>query len=202
MSKWDEASDLQELSVSAAGGDENAFRALVARVAPTVYRIAYRMLGRDAEAQDVVQETFIRVWQQLGKVRDHAAIKAWICRIARNLCADRLRAEKRRPADALDEAELSDLAAAIERAGRAPKTPEEQVVSAEERAALLALVATLREKHRMVLLLRMVEGMRCEEIAATLGCPVGTVESRLHRARGELAGKLERAARRRSMETS
>ncbi len=202
MGKSDEASDLQKLSVSAAGGDESAFRALVARVTPTVYRIGYHMLGRDAEAQDVVQETFIRVWQQLGTLRDHAAIMAWICRIARNLCADRLRAEKRRPADAFDELELSKLATALERAGRLPETPEELVVSAEDRQALLALVATLREKHRVVLLLRLVEGMRCVDIATTLGCPIGTVESRLHRARGELAGKLERAARRRAKEVA
>ncbi len=200
MTKSYEASDLQELSVSAAGGDESAFRELAKRTTPTVYRISVRMLGRDAEAQDAVQETFLRVWQQLGTVRDHSSILSWICRICRNLCADRIRAEKRRPADSVEETQLALLSKTLEQQGMAPETPEQRLASVEDQQALLELVGTLREKHRMVLLLRTVEGMACEEIAEVLDCPVGTVESRLHRARAELAAKLERAARRRARE--
>jgi len=200
MTRKNEASDLQQLSRLAASGDETAFRELVAQTTPTVYRISLRMLGRDAEAQDAVQETFIRVWQQLATVRDHASILSWICRICRNLCADRIRSEKRRPSDALDDVQLPLLAMSIEQQGMSPETPEERVSSAEDQQSLLDLVGTLREKHRTVLLLRLAEGMPCDQIAEVLDCPIGTVESRLHRARAELAARLERAARRRDRE--
>lgn len=198
--------ELEDLARRAAGGDRQAFTDLVRHTTPTVYRLALRMVGAESEAADIVQDTYIRAWQSVARLRDPAAALGWVCRICRNLCTDHLRARKRRPAAFIGDGGDGAAFGASDRAGDAlghflgqdssPLDPATLAASSQASDAIWQLVQTLRDKYRIVLLLHVVEGMSNDEISVALGCPVGTVESRLHRARQELAGKLERAARR------
>lgn len=195
MRDLDHVKELESLASRAADGDQTAFRTLVDKTHGTVYRLALRLLGRPAEAEDVVQETYIRTWLGLAKLRDKRAVLAYVCRIARNVATDKLRKLGRRRIESLD-AQIGDgIGALVDSIAHDGPAPDELLSSAQVQATVRALVDQLKDKHRVVLLLREVDGMSYEEISTVLGCPVGTVESRLHRARKELAEKLERLAR-------
>lgn len=185
--------DLELLASRAISGDQAAFGKLVERTQRVTYPLALRLVGGQAEAEDVLQDAYIRVWQGLSKLRDRGAVLGWICRIVRNVAVDRVRYEQRRPSggDALIEYIASD-----------DPGPEQAIADAEARGALLDLVDQLKQKHRVVLLLREVDGMSYEEIAAALGCKIGTVESRLHRARKQLADKVKRQMRAQAKESA
>jgi RNA polymerase sigma-70 factor (ECF subfamily) len=187
--------DLETLSGRAAQGDEAAFGRIVEATHRTVYRLAFRKLGAESEAEDVVQETYTRVWVGLGQLRDRAAALGWICGIARNVCGDRLRQRHRRPVDSLDQPVGEGLGALLDQIASEEPGPEERLGSAQVGAAVRAALSSLKEKHRVVLSLREIDGMSYEEIAGALGCSVGTVESRLHRARQALVKKLKALAR-------
>jgi RNA polymerase sigma-70 factor (ECF subfamily) len=188
----DEGTELQELSSRAAAGDQSAFRALVDETHGVAYRLALRMVGSNAEAEDVVQETYVRVWKGLSKIRDHGAVLGWICSVTRNVAVDRIRYQRRRKADSLDREVAEGMGPLVDTIASDDSGPEEAASSEQFRSAVREMVASLKEKHRTVLLLREVDGMSYEELSEALGIPVGTVESRLHRARKELAGKLDR----------
>lgn len=173
-------------------GQRDAFRELIELTAPRIYRLALRVLGDPDEADDVVQETYIRAWGRLDELRDPAAAMGWLARVARNAARDRLRWWKRRRRESLDEAG-APLARMVAMADSAPLA-DEALAAAQTGAAVARAVAALPDKHRVVLLLREADGMSYEEIAESLGVAVGTVESRLHRARAALARKLERVA--------
>ncbi len=160
-----------------------AFRALVHATTPTAYRLALRILRSDADARDAVQETYARAWQGRHRLRDPAAAPGWIYRICRNVSMDRARARARMPAVDLDEEQLT---------GAAP-SPEQRLAAAQASQELVRAIDSLKDKHRIVVLLRDVDGMTYEDIATALGVPVGTVESRLHRGRAALAKALRRA---------
>jgi len=188
-----ESEDLAAVAVRARAGEAEGFRELVALSLPRIYRLARRIVADSDEADDVVQETYIRAWARIGELRDPTAAAAWLSRIARNAARDRLRWWKRRPRAAFDETSpaLLDLVAQ----GQRGPLPDEALASAQVRAEVAAHVAALPDKHRVVLLLREVDGMSYEEIAEALGIAIGTVESRLHRARAALARRLARLAR-------
>jgi len=195
MRDLNDVKELESLAIRAADGDQGAFRELVEKTHATTYRLALRMLGRPAEAEDVVQETYIRTWQSLGKLRDKRATLAFVCRITRNVATDKLRKLGRRRIDSLD-AQIGDgVGALVDSIAHDGSAQDELLESAQVGVAVREVVDQLKEKHRVVLLLREVDGMSYEEISAALGVPVGTVESRIHRARKELAQKLERLAR-------
>jgi RNA polymerase sigma-70 factor (ECF subfamily) len=171
-------------------GNAGAFRELVDRSHETVFRLAAALTGDRDEAADVVQETYIRAWEEIGGLRDGAAVTGWLARIARNVAHDRRRGFWSRLRAPLSPAHE-------DRAGRERAAPgaDATLEEAERARGVREAMARLPEKHRVVLALREIEGMTYEEVAAALGVPVGTVESRLHRARRALAKRLERAAR-------
>jgi RNA polymerase sigma-70 factor (ECF subfamily) len=183
MSGRDGAADLRAAAERARAGDEGAFRALVDATHATVFRLAAALAGDRDEAADVVQETYIRAWDARETLRDGAAALGWLCRIARNVAHDRRRSWWSRGRAPLERAAL-DLRAAEVRGA------DEALAAAARAGEVRRALAGLPEKHRVVLALREVEGMAYEEIAVALGIPVGTVESRLHRARAGLARAL------------
>ncbi len=200
--KHDEHS-LETLSSRAAQGDAASFRALVERTHGIAYRLALRMVsGGESDAEDVVQDTYIRVWRGLPKLRDHAAVVGFICRIVRNVAADTRRGKKRRPMASLDRPIGDGLGPLVESIASDTDDPEQLACSAQVRADVFALVDELKEKYRVVLLLREVDGMSYDELSQALGVPVGTIESRLHRARAALAKKVERLRARQAKETA
>jgi RNA polymerase sigma-70 factor (ECF subfamily) len=178
-----------ELARKAAQGDTGAFRSLIEATQGVVYRVALRSIGNDADADDVVQETFVRAWQKLGTMKNEAAVVGWLCAIARNVATDRRRARKNHPAPFVDD---ESARVAVERLCSDAPGAESLVSSRESAAVVRAAVAELDEKYRIALLLKDVDGMSAPEIAAALDIPVGTVESRASRARSLLAGKLRR----------
>jgi RNA polymerase sigma-70 factor, ECF subfamily len=182
--------EVADLAGKAAGGDRRAFRALVDRTHRTVYRVALRILDDSAGAEDVVQETYVRAWRGLAKIRDPLAAYGWICRIARNVATDQLRARGRKKALSLDLPVGEGRSPLVELLVHPAAGPERRMGDAEVARAVREAIASLKEKHRLVLTLRELDGMSYEELAIALGCSLGTVESRLHRARKALARKL------------
>jgi RNA polymerase sigma-70 factor (ECF subfamily) len=178
----DAGARLRAAADGARAGDPEAFRALVDETHATVFRVAAALVSDRDEAADVTQETYVRAWGRIEELRDGGAAVGWLCRIARNVAHDRRRSwwsRIRAPLDAL----------AGEAAPR-EDGPDAVLAAAERADAVRAALAKLPDKHRVVLALRELEGLSYDEIAAALGVPVGTVESRLHRARGALARRL------------
>jgi RNA polymerase sigma-70 factor, ECF subfamily len=175
--------DLRLAAERARGGDPAAFREVVGATHGTIFRLAAALVADRDEAADVVQETYIRAWDARGTLRDGAAALGWLCRIARNVAHDRRRSwwSRRAPLEA---------AALDARPAERDPPADEALAAAESARAVRRAMAALPEKHRVVLALREVEGLSYEEIAVALGVPIGTVESRLHRARAGLARRL------------
>jgi RNA polymerase sigma-70 factor (ECF subfamily) len=165
-------------------GDIRAFEELVRTQQHRVYGLALRMLGSPAEAQDVAQEAFLRAHRGLAEFRGDARLSTWLYAIVSRLCLNRLAGSERRLARHGEEA-LSRLVDA--RPG-----PDQALERGELEEALHRAIGELPEERRIVVVLRDVEGLAYEEIAEVLDLPVGTVRSRLHRARLDLKEKLER----------
>ncbi|TMC48864.1 MAG: sigma-70 family RNA polymerase sigma factor [Chloroflexi bacterium] len=172
----------------ARGGDREAFSDLVVRYQDELYTMALRLLGRPADAADVVQETFLRAYVRLPGLRS-GSVRAWLYRVAINASHDMRRRAGRRPEQPLEDAEgkvvdLPDRAIGPE----ASAELREQLEAA--RRALLALPAD----YRTAVVLRDVNELSYEEMAEALRVPLGTVKSRLSRARTMLASVLREAA--------
>jgi RNA polymerase sigma-70 factor, ECF subfamily len=165
-------------------GEARAFEQLVRAYQHRVFGVAMRMLGRQADAEDVAQEVFLRVHRSIADFRGDARLSTWLYGIASNLCLNRLASAAHRRTRTDDEAvrrapsEAADAAAAFERS--------------EVEAALHQAIAALPDDRRIVVVLRDLEGLSYDEIAQALALEPGTVRSRLHRARLDLKNKMER----------
>lgn len=165
-------------------GDPKAFEELVATYQHLVFGVAVRMLGNAAEAEEITQEAFLRAHRALADFRGDAKLSTWLYTIVSRLCLTRLASGERRMARQGEETLMrlanteGDPAAAVERS--------------EVEAALHRAIAELPEERRIVVVLRDLEGLSYEEIAQTLELDLGTVRSRLHRARMDLKDKMER----------
>lgn len=186
-----EKESLPALSRRAAAGDREAFRAWLEQTHAMVFSVAYRMLQDRADAEDVVQQTYIQAWRSMGNLKDHQASVAWVGAIARHVAADRWRQRARRPMESLDDTPHGGPTPLVESLPSPDASAEERVADAQVRQRLMQAVGMLKEKFRMVLMMRDVDGMTNEAVAAALGIPVGTVDSRLHRARLMLARKMK-----------
>jgi len=176
----------------AQGGDEAAFEELVRRHEGEVFRVCRRMLGSREDAMDAAQDTFVRVYRALPRFRGEAAFRTWVYGIALNVCRNVLASAPRRAAARTlpvhGEAE-NGKTPMILADGRA--NPEAVAYGRELGQALERALAALSPEHREVLVLREVEGLEYEEMAAALGCRLGTVKSRLARARAALLSRLD-----------
>jgi len=181
--------DEAELMRLCLDGDKDAFDRLVARYYRGIYNMIYRMLGNAEDASDLTQETFLRAYTRLETFHLGRSFSAWIRRVATNLCIDHLRGRGEATAS-LDER----LEAGIEQADTSPAgSPEAQTEIAEDARRVLAAVQKLPPKQRAVLIMRHIEGMTLEEIAAALRWPLGTVKVNLFRGRQavrEMVGEL------------
>lgn len=183
-----DASD-EALMARVKAGDDAALAVLVRRYEGPLFHYARHMLGNAADAEDVFQETFLRVHLHRGRFWSGSAFKPWVYRIATNLCKDRLRYRQRRPEvqPGGNEA-MPDPLAAFPAAGVAP----DEAAVAEERSARMRLaLAALNVKHRAVFLMAHQEGLSYAEIARALRIPVGTVKSRMNKAVSQLLAVLE-----------
>jgi RNA polymerase sigma-70 factor, ECF subfamily len=178
------AVDEAALVAGVRAGDARAFETLVITYQHRVFGVALRMLGSRAEAEDVAQETFLRAHRAIRDFRGDARVGTWLYAIASRLCLNRLASGARRH-ERSDDAALLRLPAPV---ADAAAVLERQELS----AALQQAIAALPDERRIVVVLRDLEGLAYEEIAQVLGLELGTVRSRLHRARLDLKAKLER----------
>jgi len=155
-----------------------------------IYHLGYRMLGNSGEAEDVVQDTFLRVYTNLDRYDENQKFSTWIYRIATNLCIDRLR--KRKPNYSLD-AEMPDGEGAdwYSMLPSDQDTPEEETVLSETQHQIRKAIDTLPEKYKSVVILRYLHDLSLQEIGDVLKMPVTTVKTRVHRGREFLRKKLE-----------
>ena len=172
---------VEELRRAAAGGDECAFGELVRLYENKVYTLALRICGDPEDARDAAQEAFLYAWRGLPSFRGDAELSTWIYRLTSNAAIDQLRRTKRQRGEvSLDDGELG-----LTVRDSAPG-PQEAAEGAELRSAVAAGLTRLSPDHRQVLSLREVQGLSYEEIAQVLEVDLGTVKSRISRARRAL----------------
>lgn len=181
----------EALAVRARDGDAHAFETLVTRYQPRLFGYIRRMVGNASDAEDVFQDTFMKVYDHLGRFRPEGSFRAWLYRIATNTCRDALRRRRLRRMFSLNaDTNRHDTDPGGRYASRAPN-PAERAVESETTARLEAALQALSVKHRAVFLMARYDGMGYDEIAASLGIPVGTVKSRMNKAVSVLMDALE-----------
>lgn len=167
--------------------DTEAFRWLILRYQSRIYNFVRRMVSDIDDAEDVTQEVFVKAFRNIRHYDGRAALVTWLFKIAANLCVDRARRRKRRG----DAVSLDERLASATLVPADPRwNPEGLAVASEMRAALDAAINAMSDKLKPVLLLHDLEGMDYQQIADTLGIPLGTVKSRLFLARGHLQAAL------------
>lgn len=169
----------------AQSGDNDAFEQLLLQHQKSVYNLCLRMTGNADDALDLSQEAFIRAWRALGQYQFDAAFSTWLYRLTSNICIDFLRKQKRQQHVSLT---MSDEESTGEEFAVPDPTPgpEEQAIHADAQSAVARAMAALPADWRIVMQLRVVEELSYEQIAEILDVKIGTVKSRLARARGQL----------------
>ena len=170
-------------------GDINAFETLVKEYEKNVYNLALRMTGNSEDAADMSQEAFIKAYNSLSSFRGDSKFSVWLYRIVSNVCLDYLRSRTRKPTVSLstenDDGDDVELDIADE-----TQSPELLLDRSLTRDAVRRGLASLPPDHREILLLREIQGLSYEEIAAALDLEAGTVKSRIFRARKKLSSFL------------
>jgi RNA polymerase sigma-70 factor (ECF subfamily) len=177
----------EELVARSIDGDANSFNELVVRWERPIYALAYRVIGREEDARDVCQETFLRAFRALAGFRGQAKFSSWLYRIALNLCRDWIRRERRAPTvQAPEGVDLTELAAA-----REPYEPLENVIARKDLSrAVEVAMARLPEDQRTAIVLKEYHGLTFQEIAELIGCPLSTVKTRVYQGLSVLRREL------------
>jgi RNA polymerase sigma-70 factor, ECF subfamily len=183
----------EALVEAARTGSEEAFVLLARRYEHRLYAFACRMTGNASDAEDIVQETLVRVYRYLDRFKPGAAFKPWVYQITANLCRDRLRRARRLQWVSMAAGSLG-LGSLDETLRSADAPPDRQAAAREELALAEQALAALPEKQRMVILMTRYEGMSYEDAAAALGIPVGTVKSRLNAGIARMIKTMEKGA--------
>ena len=171
----------------ARNGDLNAFNELVVEHQTLVYNLCYRMLGQAQAAEDATQEAFVSAWRNISTFRGET-FRPWLLRIAANLCRDELRRRGRRPSASLDTA----LEAGMPDPPDDDPSPDDSALTSELRGRLQAALMELPEDQRTAIVLCDVEGLDYNEIATAMKTSLGTVKSRIARARLKMRDLLQR----------
>jgi RNA polymerase sigma-70 factor, ECF subfamily len=177
----------EELVARSIRGDSESFNELILRWERPIYALAYRTIGREEDARDVCQETFLRAFRALPAFRGQAKFSSWLYRIALNLCRDWIRKERRAPiVQAPEDVDLVELAAAAE-----PSESIEDLVARKDLARTVErLMAGLPEEQRTAIILKEYHGLTFQEIADLVGCPLSTVKTRLYQGLSVLRREL------------
>jgi RNA polymerase sigma-70 factor, ECF subfamily len=181
----------EELVSRSRGGDVESFNQLILRWERPIYALAYRVIGREEDARDVCQETFLRAFRALPGFKGQAKFSSWLYRIALNLCRDWMRRERRAPVTQMsDDDDLSDLAAA---AAGPVESIEDLVARRQLSGVVERAMAELPDEQRTAIILKEYHGMTFQEIADLQGCPLSTVKTRLYQGLTVLRRSLERS---------
>ena len=180
----------EELVARSRGGDLDSFNQLVLRWERPIYALAYRVIGREEDARDVAQETFLRAFRALGGFKGQAKFSSWLYRITLNLCRDWIRRERRTPvAQAPEGVDLIELAGEVD----ATETVEDLVSRKELGRAVARVMSSLPEEQRTAIILKEYHGLTFQEIADLLDCPLSTVKTRLYQGLSVLRKQLHDA---------
>ena len=178
-----------ELVARSMGGDAESFNQLILRWERPIYALAYRVIGREEDARDVCQETFLRAFRALPGFKGQAKFSSWLYRIALNLCRDWIRRQRRAPVmqmpEGVDPGELM--------AERGPVESIEELVARRQLSSVVEVaMALLPEEQRTAIILKEYHGMTFQEIADMQGCPLSTVKTRLYQGLTVLRRHLEK----------
>jgi len=175
-----------DLAKRAAGGDRGAFHAIVDTYAPILFRVARALAKNNADAEDVVQDAFLAAYRGMSRYDGRSSLKTWLSKITMKRAISAWRKNRRHQTSV-------PLESAQEVAGRNGQWGAGGAATAavDQRLDLAVVLRTLAPEYREIFLLREIEGLSYSEIGERLGIPAGTVDSRLHRARGELRKKLK-----------
>jgi RNA polymerase sigma-70 factor, ECF subfamily len=188
----------EELVARSIGGDSESFNELVLRWERPIYALAYRTIGREEDARDVCQETFLRAFRALPGFRGQAKFSSWLYRIALNLCRDWIRRERRAPiVQPPEDVDVMELAAASE-----PSESIEDLVARKDLSrAVEKAMSLLPDEQRTAIVLKEYHGLTFQEIAELLGCPLSTVKTRLYQGLTVLRRELAKGETTRSKAT-
>ena len=181
-----------ELVARSMGGDAESFNQLILRWERPIYALAYRVIGREEDARDVCQETFLRAFRALPGFKGQAKFSSWLYRIALNLCRDWIRRQRRAPVMQMPEGvEPGELIAET-----GPVESIEDLVSRRQLSALVEqAMALLPEEQRTAIILKEYHGLTFQEIADLVGCPLSTVKTRLYQGLAVLRRELAKDSR-------
>ena len=181
----------REIVAQVIEGDVEAFGILVGRYQDRIYSAVHNYVSNPDDAIDITQDALVKAYAKLRSFDASSAFYTWLYRIAINTAIDFLRRRKSRPVDSLDDERFTEVG--FEPPSKDPAADPEKVATAHEQAAALrTAIGKLSEKLKSVLVLHDVEGLSQEEVAEILKVPVGTVKSRVSRARAELRELLRR----------
>jgi len=184
----------QMLVTRAVAGDQRAYELLVLKYQRRIERLIGRMVRDTDLVEDIAQETFIRAYRALGQFRGEAQFYTWLYRIAVNTAKKALVDLKRDPLvseSALRGGDDDDETSAVENELTSPETPETVLAAKEIAATVNSAMEALPEELRQAVTLREIEGLSYEEIAEAMNCPIGTVRSRIFRAREAISAKVK-----------
>lgn len=170
----------------AQGGDRNCLGELILRYERKTYNLAFRLMGNHADASDAAQEALVRICTRLHNFRGDSAFSTWLFRVVTNTCLDELRRRGRLRSVSLDEVLPVEEGSVPRQATDSGEGPVERAERLEVRDAVQRAIGRLPDDYRVVIILRDIHGWSYQEIATALNATLGTVKSRLHRARGAL----------------
>jgi RNA polymerase sigma-70 factor (ECF subfamily) len=167
----------EELVARSIRGDSDSFNELILRWERPIYVLAYRTIGREEDARDVCQETFLRAFRALPGFRGQAKFSSWLYRIALNLCRDWMRRERRAPVLQFPE-DVDPIEQAV--AAEPSESIEDLVARKDLTRVVERVMARLPEEQRTAIVLKEYHGLTFQEIADIVGCPLSTVKTRLY----------------------
>ena len=182
------ASTDEELVARTVAGDADSFNQLILRWERPIYALAYRVIGRDEDARDVCQETFLRAFRALPGFKGQAKFSSWLYRITLNLCRDWIRRQRRTPVVSAPEGvDIVELASA-----QGPVESIEDLVARKQLSRTVGeAMRFLPEEQRTAIILKEYHGLTFQEIADLQGCPLSTVKTRLYQGLSVLRRQLE-----------
>jgi RNA polymerase sigma-70 factor (ECF subfamily) len=189
-SQWSRFAD-EEMLRRCRSGEKRALEALLKRFERPIYALAYRLSGNYDDTNDIAATAFLRICQTIHHCKSAITLPAWVNRIVTNVFYDMCRRNQRRPAVSLDEMIERTDESALPFTNEQDKSPFNNICDRERRSLIEKTIATLPEAHRELVTMFYQEERTYEEIATVTGLPIGTIKSRLNRARATLQRKLQ-----------